>query len=54
MKINSPDSSFFPIFFPEMMMVNYNIVEVYIQNVKLKTWDSEIESWGLICSSTLP
>ena len=52
--MNSPDNSFFPIFFPEMMMVNYNIVEVYVQNVKLKTWGSEIESWGLICSLTLP
>ena len=36
------------------MMVNYNIVEVYVQNVQLKTWNSEIESWGLICFLTLP
>ena len=37
MKINSPDNSFFTIFFPKMMMVNYNIVEVSVQNIKLKT-----------------
>ena len=36
------------------MMVNYNIVEVYVQNVKLKTWDSEIDSRDLISSLTLP
>ena len=37
-----------------MMMLNYNIVEVYVQNVQLKIWDSEIESWGLFCSLILP
>ena len=54
MKINSFDNSFsfffflttlsYPIIFPKMTMVNYNIVEVYDQNVKLKTCESEIES----------
>ena len=53
MKINSPNN-FFPVFFPEMMMVNYNIVEVYVQNIKLKPWGSEIECLDLIRSLTLP
>ena len=37
MKINTPDNVCFPIIFSEMMMMHYNIVEIYVQNVKLKT-----------------